>query len=76
MSIREKLSINHDFARKKYIKNDVMILTKALKIRYNYNQNLFSWDLEMGQNPIETSKSGAIWLPKKEDRKKKFREVM
>ena len=34
MSIREKLSFNHDFARKKYIKNDVMILTKALKIRY------------------------------------------
>ena len=29
----------------------------------------------MGQNPIETSKSGAIWLPKKEDRKKKPREV-
>ena len=30
----------------------------------------------MGQNPIEMSKSGAIWLPKKEDRKKKPREVI
>ena len=29
----------------------------------------------MGQNPIETSKSGAIWLPTEEDRKKKPREV-
>ena len=36
-----------DFARKKYIKNDVMILTKALKIRYtlinDYLVEIWRW---------------------------------
>ena len=54
----------------KIYKNDVMILSKALKIRYTlikaYLVEIWRWArIQLKRQKVET-----IWLPKKKDRKK------